>query len=75
MGTVSYIAWKQEVLVLGDLDGNVNFWDLKGKVSRYLTFFSINISLTWSISFLFASLIVQKLYLFTKVPKHLHTYL
>ena len=34
MGTVSYIAWKQEILVLGDIDGNVNFWDLKGKVSR-----------------------------------------
>jgi len=34
MGTVSYITWKQDVLVLGDIDGNVNFWDLKGKVSR-----------------------------------------
>jgi len=35
MGTVSYIAWKQDILVLGDVDGNVNFWDLKGKVSKY----------------------------------------
>ena len=34
MGIVSYITWKGDMLVLGDIDGNVNFWDLKAKVSR-----------------------------------------
>ncbi|XP_072280801.1 WD repeat-containing protein 11 [Pyxicephalus adspersus] len=34
MGSVSCIAWKGDILVLGDLDGNLNFWDLKGRMSR-----------------------------------------
>lgn len=34
MGAISYIAWKKDILVLGDVDGNLNLWDLKGKVSR-----------------------------------------
>lgn len=35
MGSVTCIAWKGDMLVLGDMDGNLNFWDLKGRVSRY----------------------------------------
>ncbi|CAH2322762.1 WD repeat-containing 11 [Pelobates cultripes] len=34
MGSISCIAWKGDHLVLGDVDGNLNFWDLKGRVSR-----------------------------------------
>ncbi|XP_075922520.1 WD repeat-containing protein 11 isoform X1 [Petromyzon marinus] len=34
MGSISSIAWKGDVLVLGDSDGNLNFWDLKAKLSR-----------------------------------------
>ncbi|MEE6486633.1 hypothetical protein FKM82_014655 [Ascaphus truei] len=34
MGSISCIAWKGDTLVLGDVDGNLNFWDLKGRVSR-----------------------------------------
>eukprot|EP00794_Sanderia_malayensis_P005451 gene5450-6133_t len=34
MGVVSYIAWKGDLLVLGDVEGNINLWDLKGKLSR-----------------------------------------
>ncbi|XP_029788560.1 WD repeat-containing protein 11 isoform X3 [Suricata suricatta] len=34
MGSITCIAWKGDTLVLGDVDGNVNFWDLKGRVSR-----------------------------------------
>lgn len=35
MGSITCIAWKGDTLVLGDMDGNLNFWDLKGRVSRY----------------------------------------
>lgn len=35
MGSITCIAWKGDMLVLGDMDGNLNFWDLKGRVSRY----------------------------------------
>lgn len=34
MGVVSCITWKTDMLVLGDVDGNLNLWDLKAKVSR-----------------------------------------
>ncbi|KAF6112263.1 WD repeat domain 11 [Phyllostomus discolor] len=34
MGSITCIAWKGDMLVLGDTDGNLNFWDLKGRVSR-----------------------------------------
>ncbi|KAM4703755.1 WD repeat-containing protein 11 [Rhinophrynus dorsalis] len=34
MGSISCIAWKGDTLVLGDVDGNLNFWDLKGRLSR-----------------------------------------
>lgn len=34
MGSITCIAWKGDVLVLGDVDGNVNFWDLKARLSR-----------------------------------------
>ncbi|XP_074856631.1 WD repeat-containing protein 11 isoform X3 [Carettochelys insculpta] len=34
MGSITCIAWKGDTLVLGDIDGNLNFWDLKGRVSR-----------------------------------------
>jgi hypothetical protein len=34
MGSITCIAWKAETLVLSDVDGNLNLWDLRGKVSR-----------------------------------------
>ena len=34
MGSISGIAWKSETLVLTDMDGNMNIWDLKGRISR-----------------------------------------
>uniref|UniRef100_H3AKR3 WD repeat-containing protein 11 n=1 Tax=Latimeria chalumnae TaxID=7897 RepID=H3AKR3_LATCH len=34
MGSISCIAWKGDTLVLGDVDGNLNFWDLKARLSR-----------------------------------------
>ncbi|KAM9325042.1 WD repeat-containing protein 11 [Gastrophryne carolinensis] len=34
MGSISCMAWKGDTLVLGDVDGNMNFWDLKGRMSR-----------------------------------------
>ncbi|XP_059803789.1 WD repeat-containing protein 11 isoform X2 [Hypanus sabinus] len=34
MGSITCIAWKGEMLVLGDVDGNMNFWDLKARLSR-----------------------------------------
>eukprot|EP00795_Rhopilema_esculentum_P012339 gene12339-2990_t len=34
MSAVTFIAWKTDLLVLGDVDGNLNLWDLKGKLSR-----------------------------------------
>lgn len=38
MGSIACIAWKGDTLVLGDVDGNLNFWDLKARLSRYLFF-------------------------------------
>lgn len=40
MGSIACIAWKGDTLVLGDVDGNLNFWDLKARLSR-LIFHSI----------------------------------
>ncbi|MBN3298986.1 WDR11 protein, partial [Amia calva] len=34
MGSMACIAWKGDTLVLGDVDGNLNFWDLKARLSR-----------------------------------------
>ena len=34
MGSITCIAWKAETLVLSDVDGNINLWDLKARVSR-----------------------------------------
>ena len=34
MGSITGIAWKSETLVLSDVDGNINLWDLKARVSR-----------------------------------------
>ncbi|XP_028681437.2 WD repeat-containing protein 11 [Erpetoichthys calabaricus] len=34
MGSITCIVWKGDVLVLGDVDGNLNFWDLKGRLTR-----------------------------------------
>ncbi|XP_064630114.1 WD repeat-containing protein 11-like isoform X2 [Lineus longissimus] len=34
MGSITCIAWKGELMVLGDVDGNLNIWDLKSRVSR-----------------------------------------
>ncbi|XP_071948596.1 WD repeat-containing protein 11-like [Antedon mediterranea] len=34
MGSVTCIAWKQDLMVLGDTEGNLNLWDIKGKISR-----------------------------------------
>nr|XP_033797128.1 WD repeat-containing protein 11 isoform X1 [Geotrypetes seraphini] len=34
MGSITCIAWKGDTLVLGDVDGNLNFWDLKARMSR-----------------------------------------
>ncbi|KAL4641298.1 WD repeat-containing protein 11 [Arapaima gigas] len=34
MGSIACIAWKGDTLVLGDIDGNLNFWDLKARLSR-----------------------------------------
>ncbi|ESO13031.1 hypothetical protein HELRODRAFT_63831 [Helobdella robusta] len=36
MGSITGIAWKSETLVLTDSDGNMNVWDLKGRLSRTL---------------------------------------
>ncbi|RXN17607.1 WD repeat-containing 11 [Labeo rohita] len=33
MGSIACIAWKGDTLVLGDVDGNLNFWDLKARLS------------------------------------------
>ena len=38
MSAVTFIAWKADLLVLGDVDGNLNIWDLKGKLSRYYVY-------------------------------------
>uniref|UniRef100_A0A3Q3W4A3 WD repeat-containing protein 11 n=1 Tax=Mola mola TaxID=94237 RepID=A0A3Q3W4A3_MOLML len=34
MGSIACLAWKGDTLVLGDVDGNLNFWDLKARLSR-----------------------------------------
>lgn len=34
MGSIICIVWKGDILVFGDMDGNLNFWDLKGRVFR-----------------------------------------
>uniref|UniRef100_A0A672NI32 WD repeat-containing protein 11 n=1 Tax=Sinocyclocheilus grahami TaxID=75366 RepID=A0A672NI32_SINGR len=34
MGSIACITWKGDTLVLGDVDGNLNFWDLKARLSR-----------------------------------------
>ncbi|XP_074640587.1 WD repeat-containing protein 11-like isoform X2 [Tubulanus polymorphus] len=34
MGSITSIAWKGDMMVLGDVDGNLNLWDLKARVSR-----------------------------------------
>uniref|UniRef100_A0A5S6QSA6 WD repeat-containing protein 11 n=1 Tax=Trichuris muris TaxID=70415 RepID=A0A5S6QSA6_TRIMR len=34
-GSVSAMAWKQDILVFGDSDGRVSFWDLESKVSKF----------------------------------------
>ncbi|KAK2143923.1 hypothetical protein LSH36_799g00015 [Paralvinella palmiformis] len=34
MGSITSIAWKAETLVLADVDGNLNLWDLKARLSR-----------------------------------------
>ncbi|XP_078587664.1 WD repeat-containing protein 11-like isoform X3 [Branchiostoma floridae x Branchiostoma japonicum] len=34
MGAITCIAWKGDTMVLGDVDGNINIWDLKAKISR-----------------------------------------
>ncbi|CAH1783668.1 unnamed protein product [Owenia fusiformis] len=34
MGSITCIAWKGDTMVLGDVDGNLNLWDLKARVSR-----------------------------------------
>ena len=36
------LAWKAETLVLSDVDGNLNIWDLRAKMSR-----AINTSRGW----------------------------
>ncbi len=45
MGVVTYVAWKADLLVLGDIDGNINLWDLKGKLSRCVCMDLIHIQL------------------------------
>ncbi|XP_043912007.1 WD repeat-containing protein 11 [Protopterus annectens] len=34
MGGITCIAWKGDTVVLGDVDGNLTFWDLKERISR-----------------------------------------
>jgi len=34
LGNITSIAWKGETMVLGDVDGQLNIWDLKGRMSR-----------------------------------------
>ena len=34
MGTITQMAWKDELLMCGDVLGNVNVWDLKHRKSR-----------------------------------------
>lgn len=38
MGSIACIAWKGDTLVLGDVDGNLNFWDLKARLSRLVQY-------------------------------------
>jgi len=42
MGSITSIAWKAETLILSDVDGNLNIWDLRAKMSR-----AINTSRGW----------------------------
>jgi len=42
MGSITSVAWKAETLVLSDVDGNLNIWDLRAKMSR-----AINTSRGW----------------------------
>ncbi|CAH3181969.1 unnamed protein product [Porites lobata] len=34
LGLVTYIAWKGDLLVLSDVDGNLSIWELKARVTR-----------------------------------------
>eukprot|EP00118_Oscarella_pearsei_P009065 m.49863 g.49863 ORF g.49863 m.49863 type:complete len:1222 (+) comp34038_c1_seq1:279-3944(+) len=34
LGTITALAWKNERLVLGDADGQLGYWELKGKSAR-----------------------------------------
>lgn len=34
MGMITCIAWKMDHIILGDVDGNLNFWNLKNKNCR-----------------------------------------
>ncbi|XP_047128065.1 WD repeat-containing protein 11 isoform X1 [Hydra vulgaris] len=34
MSAISSIVWKCGMLVLGDVDGNINLWDIKAKISK-----------------------------------------
>ncbi|XP_014675037.1 PREDICTED: WD repeat-containing protein 11-like [Priapulus caudatus] len=34
MGSITCIAWKGDMMVLADVDGNLSIWDLKNRISR-----------------------------------------
>lgn len=34
LGLVTYIAWKGDLLVLSDVDGNLSIWELKARITR-----------------------------------------
>lgn len=36
LGLVTYIAWKGDLLVLSDTDGNLSIWELKARITRAL---------------------------------------
>lgn len=36
LGLVTYIAWKGDLLVLCDMDGNLSIWELKARITRGL---------------------------------------
>ena len=35
MSQITCLAWKGDTLVLADVDGNLNVWDLKARISKY----------------------------------------
>ncbi|XP_013381759.1 WD repeat-containing protein 11 isoform X1 [Lingula anatina] len=34
MGSITSLAWKSDTMVMGDVDGNLNIWDLRARLSK-----------------------------------------